>query len=79
MVEMLESIKGNGFEFEKGKHYPSMNINNDNCEFVLIRQPNSPKRENWWCAFPSKYVGDIFVETEGNIQKRIYEQKVFNY
>lgn len=60
-VIMLEEINGKGFWFKKGEKYRALDgdktdvkeLNNK----ILVRQPNSPKRKDWWCTFDKACVG----------------------
>ena len=61
MVEFLEEIKGADFTYEKGKRYCSMNdFKGELKDKVFVRQPNSPKKQNWWTEFPKTSDGQIF-------------------
>lgn len=54
-VVILENIDGKDFWFKKGEIYKAFDgdktgvdeLNNK----ILVRQPNSPKKKDWWCKF----------------------------
>ena len=54
-VVMLEEIDGKGFWFKKGEIYKALDGDKTDVEAlkgkVLVRQPNSPKKKDWWYAF----------------------------
>lgn len=77
MVEFLEDVKGEDFQFEVGKHYVSMEsptMELKNC--ILIRQPNSPKKKNWWSRFSRDSVGKVFKVIEGTWEERTEESRL---
>lgn len=76
MVEFLEEVKGTGFVFEKGKRYVSKN---DIENIVLVRQPNSPKKKNWWARFPQNKEIKTIKEKEMTITEKKKEYECFQY
>ena len=60
-VVMLEDIDGEGFLFKCGGVYKALDGDKTSVnEFngcVLVRQPNSPKKKDWWCKFGKELVG----------------------
>lgn len=77
MVEFLEDVKGEGFQFEVGKHYVSLESPTKelkNC--ILIRQSNSPKKKNWWSRFSRDSVDKIFKVIEGTRDERAEETRL---
>lgn len=62
MVEFLENIKGKDFTYEKGKRYVLMSDLTEEKlrDKILVRQPNSPKKINWWTAFSKSDEGVLF-------------------
>ena len=87
MVEFLEEVKGVGFVFEKGKRYVSKEgkryiPKNDVEDVILIRQPNSPKKKNWWAKFPQNKENVLFKtieEKEMSLAEKKEEYKCFQY
>jgi len=79
MVEFLKDINGSGFKFEKGKHYPSdiCRLRNSNEESIIVRQPNSPKKKNWWTKFPISEIGESLKVIEGTVEEQLEEEKIF--
>lgn len=81
MVEFLKTIGNDDFAFEIGKRYPHMD---GFCEEhlkgkVLVRQPNSPKKNNWWCEFKETDEGTMFRvvdNTEMTLYEMIQENKL---
>lgn len=77
MVEFLEDINGDDFKFETGKHYVSMeSLTKELKDCILIRQPNSPKKKNWWCRFSKQSIGKVFKEIEGTWEERAEENRI---
>jgi hypothetical protein len=81
MVEFLKDIQGDDFTYEKGKRYVAL----DDCkeedlkDKVFIRQPNSPKKENWWTEFSRTAINDYFricEDTELDIIERMEENRL---
>lgn len=62
MVEFLKDVKATDFTFEKGKRYVSISESDiyELTNSILIRQPNSPKKVNWWAEFPKSYESNFF-------------------
>lgn len=60
-VVMLEDIDGKDFWFKKGEIYKAIDGDNTSVEELkgklLVRQPNSPKKKDWWCTFNKDLVG----------------------
>lgn len=58
---MLEELKGENFCFIKGQKYKALDgdrFTSDKLSGkILVRQPNSPKKHNWWCAFEKSCIG----------------------
>ena len=58
---MLEDIDGKDFWFKKGEIYKA--LDGDKTDVgelkgkVLIRQPNSPKKKDWWSMFSKELIG----------------------
>jgi len=61
-VEFLETIGNDDFEYKKGKRYCAIiDASGENLKnIIFVRQPNSPKNENWWTSFPKNNLGTIF-------------------
>lgn len=51
---MLDDIDGKDFWFKKGEKYRALDGDKTGVEElsgkILVRQPNSPKKD-WWCTF----------------------------
>lgn len=60
-VVMLEDINGKGFWFKKGEIYKALDGDKTDVEDlkdkVLVRQPNSPKKKDWWRTFSKELIG----------------------
>lgn len=60
-VIMLEDIDGEDFGFKKGEKYKAVDGDQTDVEElkdkILVRQPNSPKKKNWWCTFDKCCIG----------------------
>lgn len=60
-VIMLEDIDGKEFWFKKGEKYKALDGDKTDVEEligkILVRQPNSPKKKDWWCTFDKYCVG----------------------
>lgn len=58
---MLENIVGEDFSFIKGERYKALDGDKTDVEElkekILVRQPNSPKKKDWWCTFDKVFVG----------------------
>jgi hypothetical protein len=77
MVEFLEDVEGGDFKFETGKHYVSMESPTKELkDCILIRQPNSPKKKNWWCRFDKKSIDKIFKVIEGSWEEKTEENRL---
>ena len=61
-VIMLETIKGEEFSFLKGQKYKALDGDELGVEElagkILVKQPNSPKRQSWWCTFNKSCIGE---------------------
>lgn len=84
MVEFLKDVKGENFTYETGKRYVSMNdMGEENLkDKVLVRQPNSPKKTNWWTEFSKSDEGILFRildNGEMSLVEMIEENKVLQY
>jgi hypothetical protein len=78
MVEFLETIHGDDFTYEKGKRYVAIHDSKDvNLQDkVFVRQPNSPKKRNWWTEFSKTAIDNTFRildDSELDILERIEE------
>jgi len=62
---MLETITGNQFSFIKGEKYKALDGDETTARElrgkILVRQPNSPKKENWWCMFEKSCIDKKFI------------------
>lgn len=60
-IIMLEEIDGKGFWFKKGEKYKALDGDKADVKElsgkILVRQPNSPKKRDWWCTFDKSLVG----------------------
>lgn len=60
-VIMLETIKGNKFSFVKGQKYKALDgdvlMVEELAGKILVKQPNSPKGQSWWCTFDKSCIG----------------------
>ena len=66
-VIMLETIEGKQFSFVKGQVY-----NAGAKELrgkILVRQPNSPKKKDWWCTFDKSCVDKKFIIVCGRMEE----------
>ena len=84
MVEFLKTIKGTDFSYEEGKRYCSMNdlIEENLQDKIFVRQPNSPKKTNWWTTFPKSSEGEIFKTLDNgemSLSEMIEENKILQY
>lgn len=61
-VIMLDTISTKEFSFIKGEKYKALDGDEVGIKElrnkILIRQPNSPSKENWWCQFNKMYLGN---------------------
>lgn len=61
MVKMLKEIGNDKFTFKKGSVYKF--LDGDEMDIkelrgkILIRQPNSPNKKDWWCTFDKSEIG----------------------
>jgi hypothetical protein len=81
MVEFLKDIKGEGFTFQKGKRYVSLEdpLVHELKDSILVRQPNSPKGKNYWAKFPKNTdVLRIVDNTELSLTEMIEENKALS-
>lgn len=64
-VVMLESISGKDFSFKKGEVYKALDGDKTDVESlkdkILVRQPNSPEKKDWWCTFSKELIGKIIT------------------
>lgn len=64
-VIMLETVEGKQFSFVKGKKYKALDGDETGakelCGKILVRQPNSPKKKDWWCTFDKSCVDKKFI------------------
>lgn len=83
MVEFLEDVKGKDFSYKKGKRYCSMVEPTQKLKGkILVRQPNSPKKTNWWTTFDIECDGTTFRildNGEMSLMEMIEENKVLQY
>ncbi len=60
-IIMLEEIDGQDFWFNKGEKYKALDGDKtDGKELrgkILVRQPNSPEKKDWWCTFDKSLIG----------------------
>lgn len=60
-IIMLEEVDGKDFWFKKGEKYKALDGDKTDVEElngkILVRQPNSPKKKDWWCTFDKSAVG----------------------
>ena len=63
MIKMLKKIGNENFVFEEGHTYTSLDGDETDIEElknkILVRQPNSPKKRNWWCTVDKSEIGRI--------------------
>lgn len=61
-VVMLEEIDCKDFRFKKGEIYKAIDGDNTSVEElkgkILVRQPNSPKKKDWWCTISKDLIGN---------------------
>lgn len=83
MVEFLEEIKGKDFIYKKGERYISMEEPSEELKGkILVRQPNSPKKTNWWTTFPIESNGFVFRIIDScdmSLNEIIEENKILQY
>lgn len=84
MVEFLEDIKGKDFSYEKGKRYVSMSdLKEENLkDKIFVRQPNSPKKINWWTEFSKANEGVVFKllkDSEMSREEILEEGRILQY
>lgn len=83
MIEFLETVKGKDFSYEKGNRYFSMEEPTEELSGkILVRQPNSPKRTNWWTTFDISCEGTMFRtidNCEMSLNEMIEENKILQY
>ncbi len=64
-IIMLENIEGKQFSFIKGKKYKALDGNETGvkelCGKILVKQPNSPKKKEWWCVFDKLCIDRKFI------------------
>ena len=60
-VVMLEDIDSRDFWFKKGEICKALDGDKTDVDAlsgtILVRQPNSPKRKDWWCKFDKSLIG----------------------
>lgn len=60
-VIMLEKLQCKDFYFVKGEKYKAIDgdeLASDELRGkILVRQPNSPRKHNWWCIFDKSCLG----------------------
>lgn len=60
-VIMLEELRGESFCFKKGEKYKALDgdklASDELSRKILVRQPNSPKKHDWWCTFDKSCIG----------------------
>lgn len=81
MVEFLQDVEGGGFTYEVGKRYCSMSdLKEEGLEDkIFVRQPNSPKKKNWWSSFPLSVEGNLFrvlLDDDLNYLERAEENRL---
>lgn len=63
MVIILKKIGNEEFVFEEGNAYKSLDGDETGIEElknkILLRQPNSPKKKDWWCIVDKSAIGEI--------------------
>lgn len=84
MVEFLKEIKGKDFSYEKGKRYVSMSdLKEENIkDKIFVRQPNSPKKTNWWTEFSKSDDGIVFRllnDSEMSREEMLEEDRILQY
>lgn len=61
MVRMLKEIGNDKFTFKKGVVYKFLDGDETGVQElkgkILIRQPNSPKKNDWWCIVDKSEIG----------------------
>ena len=76
MVEFLEDAKASDCIFKKGKRYAS--IDNSKArelkDKILVRQPNSPRKRNWWASFPKSCEGEVFKTLDN--EEMTYSERI---
>lgn len=63
MVRFLMSITCEGnYKFEEGQTYEYIEdfSNEENRQFIFVKQPNSPKDKNWYCEIARIHEGRLF-------------------
>lgn len=64
-IIMLENIEEKQFSFIKGKKYKALDGNETGvkelCGKILVKQPNSPKKKEWWCVFDKFCIDRKFI------------------
>lgn len=60
-VIILEELKSEDFCFIKGEKYKALDgdelVSDELSGKILVRQPNSPKKHDWWCTFDKTCIG----------------------
>ena len=84
MVEFLIDIKGKEFSYKKGKRYCSLSDSKEGEleDKILVRQPNSPKKKNWWTIFSKSDEGTAFrtlSDDEKSLSEKAEENKILQY
>lgn len=61
MIKMLKEIGNDEFTFKKGSVHKFLDGDEMDIEElrgkILIRQPNSPNKKDWWCTFDKSEIG----------------------
>lgn len=72
-VIMLETIEGKQFSFVKGQVYNALDGDETGAKElrgkILVRQPNSPKKKDWWCTFDKSCVDKKFIIVCGRMEE----------
>ena len=60
-VIILEELKSEDFCFIKGEKYKALDgdelVSDELSGKILVRQPNSPNKHDWWCTFDKTCIG----------------------
>lgn len=64
-VIMLDTIKGEDFSFTNGEKYKALDGDEIGIKElegkILIRQPNSPKKINWYCEVDKSCIEKLLI------------------
>jgi hypothetical protein len=60
-AKFLKELSCEQFTFQKGKKYKCLEETSvpELQNFILVRQPNSPKGKDWWCQIPKADIGSL--------------------